>query len=398
MTRIGDAALVTRAGMIEWVGPLAALPRDLASSATHRVDLSGRWVTPGLIDCHTHLIFGGNRSAEFAERLRGTSYADIARRGGGILSTVRATRAASDAQLTAAALRRLDALLAEGVTTVEIKSGYGLTEHDERRMLHIARELGRARPVRVRTTFLGAHALPEEYAGRAGQYVADLAETWLPRLAAEGLVDAVDVFCEHIGFSVDDAQRVFASAQRLGLPVKMHAEQLSNVGGSRLACRYSALSCDHLEFTTPADVAALAAAGTTAVLLPIAFYSLRETRRPPVPALREQRVPMAVATDCNPGSAPTASLLLAMNMAVQLFGLTSDEALAGATRCAARALGLQTQCGELAPGLGADFAVWDVESPDELCYWAGFNPLVAVVRGGGIVRGMSDQDVRVAHD
>jgi imidazolonepropionase len=375
-------ALVTRGDKIEWVGAGAALPASLLAQAGEKRDLEGRWVTPALIDCHTHLVYAGNRATEFAARLRGVSYEEISRSGGGIASTMRATRAASEQQLFDESAPRLESLLAEGVGTVEIKSGYGLTLADERKMLRVARQLAAAYPVTVKTTYLGAHALPPEYKGRSDDYLAAVADDWLPALHGEGLVDAVDVFCENIAFSAEQSDRLFQVARRLGLPVKMHAEQLSNIGGSRLAARHGALSCDHLEFTSPADVEALAGAGTVAVILPVAFYSLAETRKPPVAAFRENKVPMAVASDCNPGSAPGASLLLALNMASRLFGLDSAEVLAGATRHAARALGEQGRRGSLAPGLAADFAVWSISTPEELGYWAGFNPCWGVVHAG----------------
>jgi len=387
MSRIGAGALVTRAGRIEWVGPESELPPGLRAQCTQHHDLQGAWVTPGLIDCHTHLVFAGTRAAEYAQRQRGVSYEDIARQGGGILTTVRDTRAASEQQLFEASAPRLAALLAEGVTTVEIKSGYGLTLADERRQLRVARRLGEAFGVRVQACLLAAHALPPEFSGRPADYIAVIARDWLPQLAAEGLVDSVDIFCEKIGFSVDQAEILFEAAARLGLPVKMHAEQLSNLGGSRLAARFRALSCDHLEFTDPADAALLAAAGTVAVLLPVAFYGLRESRLPPIAAFRGAGTGMAVATDCNPGSAPGASLLLAMSMAMRLFGLTPEEVLAGVTAQAARALGLAGQVGTLSAGAAADFVVWSIAAPEELGYWVGFNPCRAVVRGGRVAVG-----------
>jgi imidazolonepropionase len=381
--RIARGALLTRGANIEWVGEEAALP-PTAPAETH--DLGGAWVTPGLIDCHTHLVFAGTRASEYAERLRGRSYEEIARAGGGILSTVQAVRAASEEQLFEESAPRLAALMAEGVTALEIKSGYGLTLEDEAKMLRVARRLGRAFPVTVRTTLLAAHTLPPEYRGRADAYVESVSRDWLPRLAAEGLVDAVDVFCEGIAFSVAQAETLFAAARALGVPVKMHAEQLSNVGGTLLATRYGALSCDHLEFAGEAEAAALARAGTVAVLLPVAFYCLAAAQRPPVAALRAAGAAMAIASDCNPGSAPGASLLTAMSMATRLFGLTAEEALAGVTRHAARALGLRGERGVLAPGAAADFVVWNVRSPDELGYWIGFNPRRTVVRAAEVMR------------
>ena len=381
--RIARGALLTRGGRIEWVGEEAALP---PTAATEAHDLGGAWVTPGLIDCHTHLVFAGTRASEYAERLRGRSYEEIARAGGGILSTVQAVRAASEEQLFEESAPRLAALMAEGVTALEIKSGYGLTLEDEAKMLRVARRLGRAFPVTVRTTLLAAHTLPPEYRGRADAYVATVSRDWLPRLVAEGLVDAVDVFCEGIAFSVAQAETLFAAARALEVPVKMHAEQLSNVGATLLATRYGALSCDHLEFAGEAEAAALAGAGTVAVLLPVAFYCLAAARQPPVAALRAAGAAMAIASDCNPGSAPCASLLTAMSMATRLFGLTAEEALAGVTRHAARALGLHGERGVLARGAAADFVVWNMRSPDELGYWIGFNPRRTVVRAAEVMR------------
>ncbi|MGA8096617.1 MAG: imidazolonepropionase [Steroidobacteraceae bacterium] len=380
MTRYERGALVTRGPRIEWVGEERDLPAGYRPDESH--DLQGGWLTPGLIDCHTHLVFAGTRAVEYAERLRGRSYQEIARAGGGILSSMRAVRAASEEQLFAESLPRVRSLLAEGVTTVEIKSGYGLTLQDEAKMLRVARSLADALPVTVSTTFLGAHALPPEYAGRADAYIDAVATEWLPTLYAEGLLDTVDIFCENIGFSVEQAERLFDAAGRLGTPVKMHAEQLSNIGGSLLAARRGALSCDHLEYATAQEAEALAAAGTVAVLLPVAFFCLAEDRKPPLAALRAAGAAMAVATDCNPGSAPGCSLLLAMSMATRLFGLTCEEALAGTTRHAARALGLQDERGTLAPGKVADFVVWNIKDPEELGYWSGFNPCRAVVKDG----------------
>ena len=366
---IEDGALAIRGGRIAWVGPRSAAPGDLAPE-----DLGGRLVTPGLIDCHTHLVFDGDRSREFELRLGGATYAEIARAGGGILSTVRATRAASEARLVEGALGRADALIAEGVTAVEIKSGYGLDRETELRMLRAARAVGRRRRLRVRTSFLGAHAAPPEFAGDPDGYLDAVCLPTLEAAAAEGLADAVDGFCETIAFSPAQIARLFDRAAALALPVKLHAEQLSDLGGARLAAARGALSADHLEYLGPDGVAAMAEAGTVAVLLPGAFYFLRETRVPPVDALRAAGVPMAVATDCNPGSSPLASPLLAMNMACTLFRLTPEEALAGATREAARALGL-ADCGTIAPGMRADLAVWDVAHPAELSYRIGWNPL-----------------------
>jgi imidazolonepropionase len=387
MSRIAAGAMVTRGARIEWVGPEADLPLPLLGECGARHDLHGAWVTPGLIDCHTHLVFAGNRAVEFAQRLRGISYEDIARQGGGILNTVRDTRAASEQQLFDESAPRLAALRAEGVTTVEIKSGYGLTLADERRMLRVARRLGESFGVRVHTCLLAAHAVPPEFNARAGDYIDTIAREWMPQLLSEGLVDSVDIFCENIGFSADQALILFDAATKLGLPVKMHAEQLSNIGGSQLAARFHALSCDHLEFTNAADASLLAAAGTVAVLLPVAFYGLREVRTPPIAAFRGAGTCMAVASDCNPGSAPGASLLLAMSMASRFFGLTPEEVLAGVTEHAARALGLAGQVGRLAPGAAADFVVWAVRQPEELGYWVGLNPCRAVVRAGRLADG-----------
>ena len=372
-------AIAIEEDAIAWVGPETDLPGRYASLP--RRDLGGRLVTPALIDCHTHLVFGGDRAREFEMRLNGASYEEVARAGGGIVSTVAATRGASEADLLAQALPRLDAMLAEGIGTVEIKSGYGLDIETELRMLRVARHLGRIRPVRVMTTFLGAHAVPPEYRGRADAY---LTEQVLPamRLAwAEGLIDAVDAFCEGIAFSTEQVARVFAEARALGVPVKLHAEQLSNLGGAAMAARAGALSADHLEYLDAAGAAAMAAAGTVAVILPGAFYTLRETQAPPIGLLRAQGVRMAVATDCNPGTSPMTSLLLAMNMACTLFRLTPEEALLGATVHAASALGLADR-GRIAPGLRADLAVWEAGHPAALSYRIGATPLHARIIGG----------------
>jgi imidazolonepropionase len=380
---IEDGAILTRGGRIEWVGREAERAHT-AAAEVH--DLGGAWVTPGLIDCHTHLVFAGNRAGEYAERLRGRSYEEIARAGGGILSTVRAVRAASEAELFEQSVPRLAALLSEGVTTIEIKSGYGLTLADEAKMLRVARALARAFPVTVRATLLAAHSLPPEYLGRADEYIDTIAKVWLPQLIAEGLVDAVDVFCERIAFTVAQAERLFAAAAALQVPVKMHAEQLANLGGTLMATRHDALSCDHLEFAGAAEAQAMAGAGTVAVLLPVAFYCLADEHRPPVAALRAAGASMAVASDCNPGSAPGTSLLLAMSMATRLFGLTAEEALLGTTRHAARALGMHGERGSLAAGLAADFVVWNIQGIEELSYWIGFNPRRTVVRAGEVQR------------
>jgi len=382
MTVFEHGAMLTRDSQIEWVGFEDALPKFGPAEVR---DLGGAWVTPGLIDCHTHLVFAGTRAPEYAERLKGRTYAEIARAGGGILSTMRAVRAASDQELFDESVPRLLSLLSEGVTCIEIKSGYGLTLADEGKMLRVARMLQRSFPVTVRTTLLAAHSLPPEYKGRADDYIRVICDEWLPALHGDGLVDAVDVFCETIGFDLAQSERLFEAAAALGLPVKMHAEQLSNLGGSQMAARHHALSCDHLEFSTAEDAAAMAAAGTVAVLLPVAFYCLAEGHRPPIDAFRSSQTPVAVATDCNPGSAPGTSLLLAMSMATRLFGLTSDEALAGVTRNAARALGELDSRGTLATGKVADFVIWNIRSVEELSYWIGFNPRRGVVRAGKLV-------------
>ena len=376
---VEDGAIAAREGRIAWVGARGEMP---TLEAAERIDLAGRWVTPGLVDCHTHLVFGGNRAHEFELRLAGASYEEIARAGGGILSTVKATRAASEDQLVASALPRLDALIAEGVTTVEIKSGYGLELETEARQLRAARRLGGQRPVSVATTFLGAHALPPEADGDKDQYIARLCNQMLPEIAHEGLADAVDAFMEGIAFSGGQTARVFEVAKRLELPLKLHADQLSNLGGAALAARYGALSADHLEYADEAGAAAMAKAGTVAVLLPGAFYFIRETHKPAVDLFRKHRVPIAIATDCNPGSSPLTSLLLTMNMAATLFRLTVDEIIAGVTREAARALGRLGEVGTLEAGKSCDLAIWNVERLAELPYRMGFNPLHARVWRG----------------
>ena len=373
---IEDGAVAVRGGRIAWVGPRAGAPPALS---VH--DCGGLWLTPGLVDCHTHVVYAGTRSDEWEARLNGATYEDIARAGGGIMSTVRATRAASEDELLQASLPRIRALLAEGVTTLEIKSGYGLDLESEAKMLRVARRVGELLPVTVRTTFLGAHALPPEYAGRADDYIDMVCGEMLPALAAQGLVDAVDAFCERIGFSPDQTARVFDVARRLGLPVKLHAEQLSDQGGAALAARHGGLSADHLEWLSEEGVAAMARAGTVAVLLPGAYYFLRETRMPPLAQLRAAGVLLAVATDCNPGTSPMTSLLLAMNMACTLWRLTPLEALRGATVNAARALGL-LETGTLEAGKRADFALWDIARPADLAYAIGANPCRGVVRAG----------------
>lgn len=373
---VEDGAVACRDGRIAYAGPRAEAPAEAAET----IDCAGRWITPGLIDCHTHLIHAADRAGEWAMRLEGASYEDIARAGGGILSTMRATRAASEAELVETALPRLDALLGEGVTTIEIKSGYGLTLEDELKMLRAARRLAEARPVRVSPTLLGAHALPPEYAGRADGYVALVCDAMIP--AAAGLADAVDAFCEGIGFSPEQTDRVLAAATANGFPVKLHAEQLSALHGSSLAARHGALSADHLEHADEADAQAMAAAGTVAVLLPGAYYFMRETKTPPVDLFRAHNVPMAIATDCNPGTSPTTSLLLMLNMAATLFRLTVAEALRGVTVNAARALGRAEEIGTLEPGKACDLAIWNISDPAELVYRIGFNPLHMRVKDG----------------
>ncbi len=375
---IDDGALLVQGDTLRWVGPLAELPADLRPDAVH--DLGGALVTPGLIDAHTHLVYGGDRAAEFELRLQGASYEEIARAGGGIVATVAATRAASDNELFASAAARARSLMAEGVTTIEIKSGYGLSEWHEARCLAVARRLGRELPLTVRTSSLAAHALPPEYAGRADDYITEACR-WLAGQQAQGLVDAVDAYCDTIGFTPAQTERVFQAARRLGLPVKLHAEQLSDQGGAALAAAHGALSCDHLEHLSAAGVEAMRTAGTVAMLLPGAYYFLRETKLPPVAALRQAGVPMAVASDHNPGSSPGLSLLLMLNMACTLFRLTPEEAWRGITVNAARALGLADR-GMLAAGLRADFVVWDAAHPRELAYRYGHNPCRRVVRGG----------------
>lgn len=370
-----NGALLVAGDRIEWVGPATEAP-DLPAT-----DLGGRLVTPGLIDCHTHLVYGGDRAMEFEMRLEGATYEEVARAGGGIVSTVAATRKASLDDLVASALPRADALIAEGVTTVEIKSGYGLNEETELAMLRAARRIGEERDITVRTSYLGAHATPAEYKGRDDAYISEVALPALRAAHKAGLADAVDGFCEGIAFTPDQIARVFDVAAELGLPVKLHAEQLSNLGGAKLAAKYSALSCDHLEYLDETGAKAMAAAGCVAVVLPGAFFTLRETQKPPIETLRAAGVPIAVATDANPGSSPLTSILLAMNMACTLFRLTPEEALAGVTREAAKALGLSDR-GVIAEGKRADLAVWDVKRPGELAYRMGFNPLYRRISGG----------------
>ncbi|HEY6135126.1 MAG TPA: imidazolonepropionase [Rubrivivax sp.] len=375
---VEDGALLVEGDTLRWVGPEAELPHALRPA--EEIDLGGALVTPGLVDAHTHLVYAGDRAAEFELRLQGASYEAIARAGGGIASTVAATRAASDDELFALAVPRARALMAEGVTTLEIKSGYGLSEVHEARCLAVARRIGRELPLTVRTTSLAAHALPPEYAGRADAYI-DAVCSWLPGWQQQGLVDAVDAFCEGIGFSAAQTERVFQAARTLKLPIKLHAEQLSDLGGSALAAGYGALSCDHLEYLSPSGIEAMRAAGTVAMLLPGAFYFLRETRLPPIQALRDAGVPIAISTDHNPGSSPALSLLLMLNMACTLFRLTPEEAFRGVTVNGARALGLHDR-GTLGPGQRADFVVWGVDHPRELAYRFGHNPCRRVIFGG----------------
>jgi len=373
-------AVGCRDGRITFVGAMEALPSD--ATAGEYIDCQGRWITPGLIDCHTHLVYGGNRAGEFEVRLAGAGYEEIARTGGGIVSTMHATRAASETELIRQSLPRLDALLSEGVTTVEIKSGYGLTLADERKQLRVARSLAEHRKVRVATTFLGAHALPPEYSNDSDGYIECICRDMLPEIAREGLADAVDAFCEGIGFSAAQVERVFCAARALGLPVKLHAEQLSNLHGAALAADHDALSADHLEHIDETGITAMARAGTVAVLLPGAYYFTRETRLPPIAAFRAAGVPMALATDCNPGTSPLTSPLLAMNMAATLFRMKVEECLAGMTREAARALGLGDQTGTLEVGKACDLAIWDIGEPAELVYGMGHKPLHARIFGG----------------
>jgi imidazolonepropionase len=377
---VEPGAIAVEKGRLAFVGAEADLPADFHDADA--VDCGGRWITPALVDCHTHLVFGGDRAMEFEMRLAGATYEEIARAGGGIVSSVKATNAVSEDELVAQTLPRLDTLLQEGVSTIEIKSGYALTIDGELKMLRAARRLAEIRPVRVVTSWLAAHATPPDYKGRNGDYISDVVLPGLEAAHAEGLVDAVDGFCEGIAFSPEEIARVFDEAKALGLPVKLHAEQLSDLGGARLAASYGALSADHLEHLSADDAKVLAAEGTVAVLLPGAFYALREKQAPPVAALREAGAHIALATDSNPGTSPLTSLLLAMNMGATLFGLTVDECLAGVTREAARALGLLAETGTLETGKSADFAVWDIARPAELVYRIGFNPLACRVFKG----------------
>jgi len=383
---IEDGAIAVSGNHIVWVGNSAELPSEIKSGATHVHDAEGRWITPGLVDCHTHLVYAGNRAREFEMRLQGVSYEEIARQGGGIRSTVAATRAADEATLFQQSAKRLLSFVAEGVTTLEIKSGYGLDLVTETRMLKVARLLGEKFPVTVCPTYLGAHALPPEFEGRSDAYLDFICRVVLPKLASENLATAVDAFCEKIAFTPDQTERVFKAALEQGLRIKLHAEQLSDQGGASLAAKYGALSADHLEHLSEAGCQALAQSGTVAVLLPGAFYYLRETRTPPVDMMRRYGIPMAVSTDCNPGTSPVGSLLLMMNMACTLFRLTPEEALAGVTRHAAKALGLQERIGTLEKGKGADFVVWDISEPAELAYAVSFNPCRQVIRHGAVVK------------
>ncbi|MBZ9980430.1 MULTISPECIES: imidazolonepropionase [unclassified Mesorhizobium] len=378
---VEKGAVAARDGIIVYAGAEADIPAAFEQRA-EIVDCEGRWITPGLIDCHTHLVHAGDRANEFEMRLAGATYEEVARAGGGIVSSVRALRAAGEDELVAQTLPRLDALIAEGATTVEVKSGYGLDLENEKKSLRAARRLGAERPVTIRTTFLGAHALPPEAKGDKDAFIDLITATILPAIAADGLADAVDGFCEGIAFSVEQMARVFEAAKALGLPVKLHADQLSNLHGAELAARYGALSADHLEYTDEAGAAAMAASGSVATILPGAYYFIRETKKPPIELFRRHDVRMAVATDNNPGTSPLTSLLLTMNMAATLFGMTVDECLAGVTREAARALGLLGQTGTLEAGKSADLAIWSIERPAELVYRMGFNPLHARIWRG----------------
>ncbi|MBZ9675096.1 imidazolonepropionase [Mesorhizobium sp. ES1-1] len=377
---VEHGAVAVRDGRIVFAGAESELPSALARGET--IDCEGRWITPGLIDCHTHLVHAGNRANEFEMRLAGASYEEVARAGGGIVSSVKSLRAASEDELVVQSLPRLDALIREGVTTVEVKSGYGLDLENEKKSLRAARRLGDERPVTIRTTFLGAHALPPEAKGDKDAFINLVAREILPAIAAEGLADAVDGFCEGLAFSPAQIAHVFDAAKAAGLPVKLHADQLSNLHGAELAARHGALSADHLEYTDEAGAAAMARAGTVATILPGAYYFIRETRKPPIDLFRQHGVKMALATDNNPGTSPLTSLLLTMNMAATLFGLTIDECLAGVTREAARALGMLAQTGTLEAGKSADLAIWDIERPAELVYRMGFNPLHARIWRG----------------
>jgi imidazolonepropionase len=381
---VEDAVVGISGGRIAWIGPRSSAPQ--VDAATTR-SMNGRWLTPALIDCHTHLAFAGNRAAEFEQRLSGMSYEEIARAGGGIMSTVRATRAASEASLLRQTCRRLEVLRREGVATIEIKSGYGLNQEAELRLLRVARAAGSAAGISVCTTFLGAHAIPAEYRGNPDDYLRLVCEEMLPAVAADRLADAVDAYCEKIAFSTDQVSRVFETAKSLGLPVKLHADQLSDSGGAALAASFGALSADHLEYTSDAGVSALARAGTVAVLLPGAYLTLRETRLPPIEKMRSQGVPIAIASDCNPGTSPVCSLRSTMSLATSLFRLTPEECLAGVTRNAAQALGLLADRGTLEQGKRADIAIWDIDHPHELSYWIGFGDACELLVGGKALSG-----------
>ncbi len=378
---IKQGAIAVKNGQIDWIGQTSEV-NGQGKQACKRVSLEGMLMTPGLIDCHTHLVYGGNRAGEFEQRLQGVSYEEIARSGGGIKSTVSSTRAIDEADLFEQSKQRLQALMREGVTTCEIKSGYGLDLETECKMLRVARSLGHSQFIDIQTTYLGAHALPLEYAGKPDDYISFICEKALPEVARQNLADAVDAFCEGIGFTPDQVKRVFQTAVSLGLPVKLHAEQLSDLSGAALAASFNALSADHLEYASPASVEAMSKAGTVAVLLPGAFYFLKETKAPPIQLFRDNHVPMAISTDSNPGSSPCTSLLLMMNMGCTLFGLTPEEALKGVTVNAAKALGLEKQVGVLKPGNKADLAVWKTQHPAELSYRFGYNPLFAVYKNG----------------
>ena len=388
---IHNAAIAVRDQTIVWLGKRANIPEAMKNPTKALYELDQGWITPGLIDCHTHLIYGGNRSDEFRRRLEGESYEDIARLGGGILSTVKATREASEESLLFYASRRLKTLLNEGVTTVEIKSGYGLDLTTELKMLRVARQLGINFPVDIRTTFLAAHALPPEFEGNKDGYIKHICDVMLPEVCKENLADAIDAFCENIGFSVIQVAKLFARAKTYNLPIKLHAEQLSNLHGAALAASFEALSADHLEYLDEEDVKAMAASGTVAVLLPGAFYFLRETKLPPVELLRKYRVPMAIATDSNPGSSPCNSLLLMLNMACTQFKLTPEEALMAVTKHAAQALGLQHSHGQLKVGMRADFVHWSIEQPEDLAYYFGNNPCRLVVKNGQECQGSNNE-------
>jgi len=379
---VKNAALAVKDGRIAWLGEMASLPDAPQALAEEVHDVGGAWMTPGLIDCHTHLVYAGNRADEFAQRMEGKTYADIAKTGGGIISTVRATREASEEALLAASEKRLLPFLNEGVTTIEIKSGYGLDTENEIKMLRVARRLGELHPVSICTTFLGAHAVPPEFAGRGNDYIDVVCNEMLPAIAKKKLADAVDGFCENIGFAPAQMEKVFNAATKHKLKIKLHAEQLSDQNGAALAARFKAISADHLEYVSESSVAAMAQSGTVAVLLPGAFYMLRETKKPPVKWLRKYNVPIVIASDCNPGTSPVTSLLLMLNMGCVLFGLTPEEALRGVTCNAARALGIAGEVGTLEVGRTADIALWDIAHPADLAYNIGYNPCVGVIRHG----------------